>query len=72
MDNVTGVLARGGTANVTLPSDKLQISKPFTIDDSLVKFIYDTTVIKAGNTISIPRLRRADPIRISMMFKATK
>ena len=49
VDNVTGILADGGgTADVKLSSNKLQISKPFTIGDSVVNFVYDITVVKAG------------------------
>jgi len=50
VDNVTGVLEGGGTANVKLPSNKLQISKPFTIGASVVNFVYDITVVKAGKS----------------------
>jgi len=51
VESVTGILADGGgTADVKLPSDKLQISKPFTIGDSVVNFVYDITVIKAGKS----------------------
>ncbi|UCD08619.1 MAG: DUF4382 domain-containing protein [Dehalococcoidales bacterium] len=43
-DNVT-------TANVTLPSSKLQISKPFMIAaDNTTNFVYDITVVKAGKS----------------------
>ena len=51
-DNVTGILADGGgTANVSLPSDKLQISKPFTLSsDLLVNFVFDITVVEAGKS----------------------
>ncbi len=50
-EDITGVLLDGDgeTADVKLPSNKLQISKPFTIsDDSVVEFVYDITVVKAG------------------------
>jgi len=51
VDNVTGILADGGgTADVKLASNKLQISKPFTIGDSLVNFVYDITVVEAGKS----------------------
>jgi len=46
-------LKTGGTADVKLPSDKLQISKPFTIsseDGQVVNFVFDVTVIKAGES----------------------
>ena len=45
VDNVTGILNDGGTAEVKLPSDKLQISKPFTVGDAPVNFVYDLTVV---------------------------
>ncbi len=39
------------TANVKLPSGKLQISKPFTVgEDGITSFVYDITVIKAGKS----------------------
>ena len=40
----------GEAVNVKLPSNKLQISKPFTISDSVVNFVYDITVVKAGKS----------------------
>ena len=58
--DVTGILwnsdktGPGDNATVKLPSGKLQIYKPFTITDeggsSLVNFVFDITVIKAGNS----------------------
>ena len=54
VSDVTGVLVGAGegeTADVKLPSKKLQISKPFTISsDSVVNFVYDITVVKAGKS----------------------
>lgn len=51
VDNVTGILADGGgTVDVKLSSNKLQISKPFTIGDSVVNFVYDITVVEAGKS----------------------
>jgi hypothetical protein len=54
ISNVEGNLtasAGGGTANVKLPSDKLQISKPFTVSgNGTTSFVFDITVIKAGNS----------------------
>jgi len=39
------------TANVKLPGGKLHISKPFTIDDgSVANFVYDITVVRAGQS----------------------
>jgi len=50
VDNVTGILVGGGETDVKLPSEKLQISKPFTISDSVVNFVYDITVVEAGKS----------------------
>jgi len=66
--NVTGILAAPGdgeTADVKLPSEKLQISKPFTISsDSVVNFVYDITVVKAGKSgkyILQPQIAQSGP-----------
>lgn len=50
VSEVRGVLAGdNGTAEVKLPSDKLQISKPFTIsENSTTSFVFDITVVKTG------------------------
>jgi len=55
VDTITNVLKVGGTADVMLPSDKLQISKPFVVtedndENNLVNFVYDVTVKKAGGS----------------------
>lgn len=54
VDNITGILTEemgGGKAEVKLPSDRLQISKHFTVgEDQVVNFVYDITVHKAGNS----------------------
>jgi hypothetical protein len=51
VESVEGVLVGGGSANVTLPSGKLQISKAFEItEDSATSFVYDITVIEAGKS----------------------
>lgn len=54
VSNVEGILASpsaNGTANVKLPSGKLQISTPFTVsDNTTTSFVFDVTVIKAGNS----------------------
>ncbi|MFB6177803.1 MAG: DUF4382 domain-containing protein, partial [Halobaculum sp.] len=48
---VNGTLTDGSSANVKLPSGKLQITKPFTISpNSSVEFVFDITVVKAGNS----------------------
>ena len=51
VDYVTGVLkATGETVEVKLPSQKLQISKPFQITSGTVtSFTYDLTVVSTGN-----------------------
>lgn len=50
VDNISGVL-NGENVTVKLPGDKLQISKPFTVAaDGTVSFVFDITVIKAGNS----------------------
>ena len=49
-ENVTGVL-NSENVTVKLPNNKLQISKPFVIsEDLIVDFVFDITVIKAGNS----------------------
>ncbi len=54
VSEVEGILASpsaNGTANVKLPSGKLQISTPFTVsDNTTTSFVFDVTVIKAGNS----------------------
>ena len=49
---VDGILSDNVTsANITLPSSKLHISKPFVIAaDNTTNFVYDITVVKAGNS----------------------
>ena len=53
VSDVNGILieALGGEeANIKLPSNKLQISKPFVISEDTVSFVYDVTVIEAGKS----------------------
>jgi hypothetical protein len=54
VSNVEGILAAGtgnGTANVKLPSGKLQISTPFTVSgNGTTSLVFDITVIKAGDS----------------------
>lgn len=54
VESVAGILTEemgGGLAEVTLPSNKLHISKPFTVrDDGTTSFVFDITVIKAGKS----------------------
>lgn len=48
---VNGTLTDGSSANVKLPSGKLQLTKPFTLSaNSSVEFVFDITVVKAGNS----------------------
>lgn len=62
---VKSVLIGGEKADVKLPSDKLQISKPFTISaDNTTNFVYDITVIKAGKSgqyILKPQIAESGP-----------
>ena len=54
VSEINGILtpALGGEkANVKLPSEKLQISKPFVIgENTTTSFVYDVTVVKAGQS----------------------
>ena len=55
VSNVTGTLnpeSGGGQADIRIPSDKLQITVPFTVNESgaIVDFVFDITVIKAGKS----------------------
>lgn len=48
---VNGTLTDGSSAKVKLPSGKLQLTKPFTLSaNSSVEFVFDITVVKAGNS----------------------
>jgi len=51
IDNVSGMI-NGEPGEVKLPSGKLHISKPFAItaDELVVNFVYDVTVIEAGES----------------------
>jgi hypothetical protein len=57
VSEVTGVLVDGVDGedpDIKLPSNKLQISKPFTLsEDSSIDFVYDITVIKTGSGMYI-------------------
>jgi len=51
VDEVKGILTDGTEIEIKLPSQKLQISKPFTIGaDSVIDFVYDITVVEAGKS----------------------
>ena len=64
-EDITGILLDDETANVKLPSQKLQISEPFTIsEDQVVNFVYDITVVKAGESgmyILKPQIAQSGP-----------
>lgn len=53
VDDAWGILAGGNESDrveVEIPSNKLQISKPFTVtNSSTTQFVYDITVISTGN-----------------------
>ena len=52
VSNISGVLRETGPlVTVKLPSEKLQISRPFEVtSDSEVNFVYDITVVQAGKS----------------------
>ncbi len=52
VSNISGVLTETGeSVDVKLPSEKLQISRPFEVtSDSIVNFVYDITVVEAGKS----------------------
>ena len=51
VSGVNGTLRNGESANVKLPSEKLQLNSQFTVENgSEVDFVYDVTVQKAGNS----------------------
>jgi len=51
VSGVTAVLADGNSAEVTVPSNKLMITKNFSVDaNSETKFVFDIQVVKKGNT----------------------
>ena len=50
VDDVYGELLSGAITRVKLPSDKLQIVKPFEVhQDTITSFVFDITIIRAGN-----------------------
>jgi len=51
VDDIKGILeATGETVEIELPSNKLQISKPFQItEDTITSFTFDLTVVSTGN-----------------------
>nr|WP_225935222.1 DUF4382 domain-containing protein [Halobaculum roseum] len=51
VDGIDATLENGDSANVKLPSNKLQLNKEFTVGDGEeVDFVYDMSVFKAGNS----------------------
>jgi len=51
VSEVNATLTNGESANVKLPSEKLQLNSQFTVENgSEVDFVYDVTVHKAGNS----------------------
>ena len=51
VDDVYGELLSGATTPVKLPSERLQIVKPFVVQqDSITPFVFDITVVAAGNS----------------------
>jgi len=54
VDNVTGTLTQeaggGQVSDIKIPSDKLQITKPFAVTADGAEFVFDITVIKAGRS----------------------
>jgi len=64
IEDATGTLKSGETVNVVIPSGNLQISKPFVVgaDGSVVNFVYDVTVISAGDRyILLPQIDQSGP-----------
>jgi uncharacterized cupredoxin-like copper-binding protein len=59
IENAIGTLRNGETVDVVVPSGNLQISRPFVVGagDSVVNFVYDVTVVAAGNQyILLPQI----------------
>ncbi len=50
VESVEAVLSEGGDAEVEVPSDKLQITKPFNItEDETTTFVFDIHVVRKGH-----------------------
>lgn len=50
VSSVDGTLESGQPVNVTVPSDTLQLSTPFSVESGeSVSFVYDVTVVKKGS-----------------------
>ena len=51
VSEIDGTLENGETVNVKLPSEKLQLTKGFTVEaNESIDFVFDITVFKAGNS----------------------
>lgn len=51
VEEVEGILVEGGTAEVKVPSEKLQIVRPFEVEaGETVTFVFDINVVARGNT----------------------
>lgn len=69
VSSVTGTLnpeSGGGQADIWIPSDKLQITVPFTVNEggAIVDFVFDITVIKAGKSgqyLIMPQVGESGP-----------
>lgn len=66
IEDAIGTLKNGNgeTATVIVPSGSLQISKPFeiTAGDPVVNFVYDVTVVAAGNEyVLLPQVDQSGP-----------
>lgn len=50
ISSVNGTLKNGAPANVSVPSNTLQISTPFSVESGqTVSFVYDVTVVQKGD-----------------------
>ncbi len=51
VDSINATLTDGSTTNVKLPSQKLQLTKGFTLEpNGTVSFVYDISIFEAGNS----------------------
>lgn len=64
IEDAVGTLKNGETVDVIIPSGSIQISKPFVVGsgDSVVNFVYDITVVAAGNKyVLLPQIDESGP-----------
>jgi len=64
IEDAVGTLENGETVAVIIPSGNIQISKPFVVGtgDSVVNFVYDITVVAAGNDyVLLPQIDESGP-----------